>query len=351
MDFNELIGRFASGNFSPQDEKRIAKLMRDGERVTEIEEALRREWETQEESGKSLDHVLYKLHYLINREEGKQTKPRRRMIGRWAVELAAAALLAVGIFFAMNLLFTDRDMPTAIAELQAPLNARVQFTLPDGTTGWLNSGSTLRYPMVFTQNREVELFGEAFFDVEKSADKAPFTVAANGGKVVVLGTRFNVITDDQGLTAEVILEEGKVEFVYGEKSDSRAVAMNPGERLVYDNQRQSHVIELVNPSDYTQWINGRFVIRGESITFFLEQFKRRFNIDVVVGDNRLDNIRFRATFENESPEEILRLLELITPISYTVNDRQLLPDGTFSKRQVIVNYKDKTLNQHDGIYQ
>lgn len=350
MDSDALIRRFAAGDFSAEDERQVARLMSSGDHALRIEEALRREWESQPDSGRNLDHVLHRLHYLINMEKNGH-KQRGRRVRRWVAELAAAAVVAVGLFFALERMFAPESVQTAFAELQAPLNARIQFTLPDGTLGWLNSGSTLRYPLTFNDNREVELFGEAFFDVEKLGDKVPFTVNANGGRVVVLGTRFNVNTDEKGHTAEVVLEEGKVEFLYDSPAGREAVTMEPGQKLVFDNMQATHVVDRVDPADYIQWIDGRFVIRGESVTSFMQQFARRFNMDVSIEDSRLDKVRFRATFENESPEEILRLLALITPISYTVTDRMLQPDGTFSKKRVTLKYSDRKFHQNGGIYQ
>lgn len=349
---DEILESFASGDFSPSDAKRVDELFNDREHLKTLEAALRRQWDTQEdECDRDLSHILHALHYRINTEAGKVRVRWRRRVIRWGIEMATAAVVAAAIAISVLWVMSDTQTVVASAELQAPRNARVQFTLPDGTTGWLNSGATLKYPLDFTEKREVELSGEGFFDVTKKDNAQPFTVLANGGRVMVWGTRFDVNADHSGRTAEVVLEEGKVEFIYRNKSSRCSVMMNPGEKLVYDNEQQQHTVTQTNPSDYIQWINGRFVVRGESIAAFAAQFGRRFNMDVVVADPRLKEVLFRATFEDESPEEILRLLDLITPISYTVHERQLLADGTFSRKKVVIGYCNKRLRETDGIYE
>ncbi len=352
MNFNDQIRRFALGIFSREEERGISKLFWEEDSLSEIKEALRNEWEMQSDyTEKDLTFLLHKLHYRMNSESAAKTIKRRGRFMRWAIEIAAAVILALVLTGTTLYLLQDEKTGIAYAELQAPKNARVQFRLPDGTDGWLNSGATLKYPLDFQQKREVTLWGEGFFSVTKRADGAPFTVLANDAKIVVWGTRFNVNAEDNGRMAEVVLEEGKVEFTYRAGARNRSVMLDPGQMLVYDGKQKQHTVTNTNSADYTQWINGRFVVRGESVANFAKQFGRRFNMDIVMIDKRLENMNFRATFENESPEEIIRLLELIVPISCQVEERKLLADGTFTKKRITIQYNNKRVKEHDGIYE
>ena len=71
-------------------------------------------------------------------------------------------------------------------EIKAPAWTRAQFSLPDGTTGWLNSNSSVKYNGNFNTDRQVTLTGEAFFDVFKDK-KRPFIVNTDEVIVKVLG--------------------------------------------------------------------------------------------------------------------------------------------------------------------
>src|ERR1044072_9427833 len=60
--------------------------------------------------------------------------------------------------------------------------------LSDGSAVWLNSSSSIRFPVAFTeQERRVEITGEAYFEVAHN-DKKPFRVSVNGVDVQVAGT-------------------------------------------------------------------------------------------------------------------------------------------------------------------
>ena len=99
---------------------------------------------------------------------------------------------------------------TIYAEIFSPLAARTRFELPDGSTGWLNSGSTLKFPVKFYgAQRKVELSGEGFFDVVKNSEK-PFVVKTSDINIIALGTKFNVLAYPDDETFEITLESGKV---------------------------------------------------------------------------------------------------------------------------------------------
>jgi len=92
--------------------------------------------------------------------------------------------------------------------ITVPYGGKTQFTLPDGSAVWLNSGSSFSYPNKFDGERIVELTGEAYFNVEKQ--KEPFKVKTKYGEVEVFGTQFNVKAYENDNHIETTLKSGEV---------------------------------------------------------------------------------------------------------------------------------------------
>src|SRR5690606_11476331 len=92
-----------------------------------------------------------------------------------------------------------RDDEPIFNTITIPRGGQYQLTLPDGTKVWLNSSSSLRFPVSFVKNsRVVELEGEAYFEVATLYDpkdktqRRPFLVKTASQQIEVLGTHFNV---------------------------------------------------------------------------------------------------------------------------------------------------------------
>ena len=222
-----------------------------------------------------------------------------------------------------------------MVEVMAPMGSRVQTQLPDGTTTWLNSGSVLSYTLPF-ENREVNLRGEAFFNVKKDS-LHPFVVSGKQGAVRVLGTRFNIDMWPDEEMMEVVLEEGRVEMI--PEGSTHAFKMTPGDMFLYNSSKQTLTRKKVNPRHYSAWIDGKLMLRGENMHQVARELSRWFNVDVVIDDKALLNYTFRATFIDEKLEDVLRLLKLSSPIRYEIIDNQQDRSGNFSRKKVILHHQ------------
>lgn len=115
----------------------------------------------------------------------------RRTLATNILKYAAIAVVLVASTVWATLFLQDRDVDSTLNTLYVPAGQRARITLQDGTEVWLNAQSTLTYPSHFSKkNREVNIVGEAFFDVAK--DKKPFIVSTQDIELQVLGTQFNV---------------------------------------------------------------------------------------------------------------------------------------------------------------
>ncbi|MEI7830496.1 MAG: FecR domain-containing protein, partial [Prolixibacteraceae bacterium] len=218
-------------------------------------------------------------------------------------------------------------------EIVAPAWTRIQFSLPDGTKGWLNSNSKLRYNGDFYEHRQVTLNGEAFFDVYKDS-KRPFVLNTNDIAIKVLGTRFNIASYENEKNVEVVLEEGKIELK--EKGTDKSFTMKPNDLIVYDKAHNDYSLEIVQPQKYLSWTEGKLTFRNDPLDVVARRLERWYNIDVEINGNVSQNHRLRATFIDEDLEEVLNLLKRSLPIDFRIVHRCLQADDTYAKRKVII---------------
>jgi ferric-dicitrate binding protein FerR (iron transport regulator) len=245
--------------------------------------------------------------------------------------LIVAGSLYFGYFNGSPTKFSGRNGSFSV---YAPLGSRIAFNLPDGTKGWLNSGSTLTYPLPFDENRNVALEGEAWFDVFHD-EKRPFEVKAGESLIRVLGTSFNVSAYREEKYVEVVLQSGKVEF--SNESQTEKVILQPSEQLILHENRLE--ISSVDVSKYKAWTEGRLVFRGDYMAEVAKKIERWYNIKVEIADKDLTQFSFRATFVDDALEDVLNQLSMTSPIEYKILPGKQLQDGTYEKEKVIL-YKN-----------
>ena len=114
---------------------------------------------------------------------------------KWTLRVAGVIIIPLVILIGIRSFNESGFTRQTSVEIKAPAWSRVQFSLPDGTTGWLNSNSSIKYNGNFIADRKIALRGEAFFNIFKDK-KRPFMVNTNEVNVNVLGTRFNIASYD-----------------------------------------------------------------------------------------------------------------------------------------------------------
>ena len=333
----EKIDRFFKGDYSETDASYVRKVLCDYSMEKDLKRLLSQQFDGilpgDDDDQKDLDRILKRIHNNIKSESAGQNKWSSDKVLRWTLRIAAIALLPLIIIFTVQKLNYTTPGKEAWVEINSPAWTRVQFSLPDGTTGWLNSSSSIRYKSGFIKDRQVTLNGEAFFNVFKDK-KSPFVVTAKDVKVKVLGTRFNIASYDNERDVEVVLEEGSLVFTDTKKNKS--YTMKPNDLVKYDKVQTEIATEVVQPQKYLSWTEGKLAFRNDPLDVIARRLERWYNIDVEV-DNRLSNdLRLRATFIDESLEEVLGLLKRGFPIDFRIEDRQINSDGTYARKKVIL---------------
>ena len=291
--------------------------------------------EDREESWERIKVGYYRAKYSNHSQSGKMTVFTK--ILRYAMPIAASVLIA---FFLGSLLQKNKDATPVNREnvfthFIVPKGSRSQVILPDQTKVWLNSESKLKYPNDFnSRNREVFLEGEAFFDVAHDMSKR-FIVNTSDIKIRVYGTKFNVKSYPKENIVETTLEEGLISMV-ANKQNKKEVFLRPNESIIYYKKKSStkdtqnihqdnsnpgifKPIQQTNPLDITSWKDNRLIFNETRIEDMISDLERWYNINIIVKDKKINDIRIKATFTVETVEQVIRAICMAADIDYELN--------------------------------
>ena len=209
--------------------------------------------------------------------------------------------------------------------IEVPYGKRFNVQLSDGTLVYLNSGSSLKFPVNFLKGKErkVYLQGEAFFEV--AHNKELFTVKSPGAIAAVYGTKFNFKNYQEDSFSEVILTEGSV----GLKSNlymDKFVTIKPNFKAELNKVENNIEVSQVNTKLYTSWIDGRVVFRNENIDNLILKLERLYNVSITNSNQNLSSKFFNATIfvENETIEDVLNYLQEVYNINYQVVNNKII---------------------------
>jgi ferric-dicitrate binding protein FerR (iron transport regulator) len=219
----------------------------------------------------------------------KQPRPLGRSILRWSSAAAAVLLVCVGAgFWVANR--TIDSKAGQLTTISVPKGQRINVTLNDGSDVWLNSGSTLQYPAIFSgKERRVKIDGEAIFNVKKDSGKSLFIVETFACDVRVLGTKFDVAAYRDENRFSVGLLEGSVCVQNREGGES--IAMKPGEmaRLVEGKLRLDGTVN----EDNLLWVDGIVSITGLAFEEVMAAFEKYYNVKIIIERDNLPQIELQ----------------------------------------------------------
>jgi ferric-dicitrate binding protein FerR (iron transport regulator) len=235
-------------------------------------------------------------------------------------------------------------------EYVSPLGSRSFVKLTDGSKVWLNAGSTLKYKNTYgINNRELQLTGEAFFEVAKNKE-IPLIVKTSEIDVIALGTKFNVKAYSEEKTIETTLIEGSVKLESSTVKLADNLFLSPNEKAVFTKRNQSveliaqqqqnkkdetitkpklEIIESVEPEPIISWKDQRWVINNEKLGSLAIKLERRFDVNFIFDNDLLKEYSFRGTLEDETLEQIMDAIKFTSPIKYVLDKKTVyvMADG------------------------
>lgn len=222
-------------------------------------------------------------------------------------------------------------------------SSRSKIQLPDGTQVWLNADSRLVYDENFTGSlREVQLSGEAYFDVVKEKNH-PFIIHTASIDIRVLGTAFNVRSYKNEKITETSLFRGSVEITT-HNNPERKIMLRPNEKLVIQNPQaraknpaddgnaddmpvmtllKLHIQKKDSSAAEILWMKNKLSFDGESLENVALKIERWYDVKVSISNNKLKTGKYTAVFENESLQEVMEALRLTGNFTYTISKKEV----------------------------
>lgn len=205
---------------------------------------------------------------------------------------------------------------TAYNKIEIPRGGEYSLFLSDGTKVYLNSMSSLRFPVQFKDaNRIVELEGEAYFKVSKNGK--PFIVKTATAEIEVLGTTFN-ISAYEGEEYQATLLSGSVNV----RTNGRTQRLTPSEQARITPGTTNIAVQKVDVLDYTSWINGKIYFKDQCLEDIMHLLSRWYDMDVVYQNPKVRSFRFGCNIDRDKEiAPFLELLEKTGKVSITTNGK------------------------------
>ena len=334
-EIQDLLPLYARGEVSPQEGRMLdewicqsAANRKKAEQYFRIEQL----YSLAEASEKTdTDSALRALHSRMRRS-------RTLNAAGW-IKLAAAILsvplLISTIWLSVQLSKADALPPV---QIKSTVGMTTSTTLPDGTRVWLNSNSSLCYPVRFGNTREVTLDGEAFFEVAKDNGRR-FLVNAGKLQIEVTGTQFDVEAySDRGPEVRTTLVSGSVKLHCPDASGYiHTVPICPGEQLCYNSETFRLSRHVSDPALTTAWKDGKILLDNTSLEDALRVIGNRFNVEFMVRNQSLLANRYTGAFSGQTLEVVLEHFKRTTRIHFDTSLKGADPD-IISGRQIIIVY-------------
>lgn len=200
-------------------------------------------------------------------------------------------------------------------------------TLPDSSVVWLNSDTRLTYPERFTgKYREVEISGEAYFEVKNNPDTAMVVTTSKGLKIEVLGTKFLVRSYEEDNDAQATLFSGSIKLTSpneGFRSDY-VKKLKPLQSVIIEKNHSIRVIHRTDTLKSIAWKNGTLIFEETPIQEVLKKLERWHGTEFLVNDRTILSCKITAQFKSESIVQIMEVIKYCSPIDYKIKDKQII---------------------------
>jgi ferric-dicitrate binding protein FerR (iron transport regulator) len=229
------------------------------------------------------------------------------------IKIAAVALILVSLGAAAIYMNKAGYLSKKITVIAGTDQKNVLVSLPDGSKIYLNRNSVFSYRRNFGINRrDVKLTGEAFFEISHDSSK-PFIIDAGKANVKVVGTSFNVITNNRESAVEVFVKTGKVQV--STNSGSQTIQIDPGFVGTVNSKTSAKTLNT-NPN-YLSWKTGYLDYSGQKLNVVFNDLKRVYNMDIVADDPHILENPWHSPIDNLPQETIIRLICTSFNLSYT----------------------------------
>ncbi|MFO7656579.1 MAG: FecR domain-containing protein [Bacteroidales bacterium] len=321
----ELLARYFSGECTGKEKNAVERWKIENRANEKAFTEFAAIWENSQtiqsgfnpDAANALDMVNRKLERLEKQPFDKQ---KQRGFTYYVVRIAAFFILSLAIWYGYNkTIFSD----SRITEVKSDQEIK-ELLLSDGTKITLNSNSTVRFPEKFgKKSRDVELEGEAYFEVARNPQK-PFIIKTQSSVAEVLGTSFNLRARPGEDEVILSVAEGKVAFSAQKNEQTLKVTLEAGETGIWN--KPVNTISEIKSDDqnYMAWKTGILRFGNTPLTKVAKDLMLFYNADFQVENVSSDSVTISIDLNRMTVEEMIEAMENIGVTITRVDDYFLI---------------------------
>ncbi len=329
MDSDQLFEKLINNEITREEFETLLWNLDDPQLVARYDAYLERMFLQEVES--SFKKKKVETHPPLQLKKSKDSKTPKSLRGYYSIAASLLVLASIG-YYIMLLMpeVSDKDQKAILDEATNALiikntpNKRMFRTrLADGSFVHLNAVSSISYPKKFSSSsREVEIIGEAYFDVKREEDR-PFTIKVKDYTIAVLGTSFNIRAYDDEETFSVTVESGsvKVGFLQGIKEP---VILTKNQKLLFSQTDNSLRILEVNPENELSWRKGILRFDSTPMKSVEKMLERWYGVEVIIEDKSIYKKSLNGIHQNENIKSVLESLTFATGTQYEIKDNKII---------------------------
>jgi transmembrane sensor len=306
IEYLDLIVKELSGENSVEDQKKLLLWLNEDEENQKIFDSYKSTWnEMDRVNGKSSREInleWIRLENDINFEDSAPLATQRSLFSN-VYRYAAVLLFVVVAGFTVYYFLNNQGTEQLVAQVQIQ-----ELKLSEGSKVTVNSNSKLTYPKRFQKDkREVELSGEAFFEVAKDPNR-PFIIHAGELQVEVLGTSFNVRAYENQNEIEVSVSSGKVAVYRPENPDEKVVLIK-GQKAIFYKSSTKIEASINDNINFDSWKTKQIIFEDTPLPEVVRIINEIYKSDLELVGTQLNECPVTTTFDNQSLKSILNVLE------------------------------------------
>ncbi len=355
-----LLAGYIEGRLSPEEKNQFFDLLADSANESVFRNLLMKNIDSSSvtnigtDKEKDFSNIYGRIIQEIDLRDSEEAElraiRRKSTYRRLLINITSAAAVFVIAFISGRLSTRNEAAKTedsfSTYEVKAPYGSRSEIGLPDGTKVILNAGSFLSYRNDYNNsNRNVTLKGEAYFKVARN-ENIPFVVNAGPLNITALGTEFNVKAYDDENSIETTLVTGKVAITReGSGDETQAIDLNPNQKAIFIRNEGGFLLEdskdtgkatiepvqtimsniliapQINVDQVVAWTEGKLILRGESLDRLCVELERKYDVTFIFREEGIKNFRFTGVLLDETLEQVLNVIKLTAPISYSLDGK------------------------------
>ena len=281
-------------------------------------------------------HKIAIKENIYKQIENRIEQNRSHSVAYWMQSIfrvAAVLVLMLGTAFLFYNYLHETNSQTVIASQiitkENPHGIKTQIKLPDGTKVRLNAGSKLIFPNEFSEDsREVELWGEAYFAVERD-EQRPFVIKSREIETTVLGTTFNIRAfENEDIYVTVATGKVRVSILddQGTKKTSRDLVSN--QQAMFNRFSDNIQVSEAAPAQYLAWTQGTMIFDNISLEEAAQIIERWYDVEIVFKTEAIKSCNIKNEYTKETLVNVLEGLKHIFNLDYEItDDRKVILNG------------------------